>query len=112
MGGRTLMEHCPTCDRTTRLHEVEVTEAVGVWFVDVVDDTERAFRCSECGETFDLREKSAAPANPPPKSGMARVEELAAEQRRRDAAASARRAEVETRIDDELAELKKRMGRQ
>ncbi len=38
---------------------------------------------------------------------MDRVEELAAEQRIREAA----RAQIETRIDDELAELKRRMGR-
>jgi hypothetical protein len=36
---------------------------------------------------------------------------MAAEQRRRDAAGKAKAAEMKTRIDDELAELKKRMGK-
>lgn len=103
-GGEVLREHCPTCARVTRLIEVEVKESYGVWFVDVVDDKERAFRCTECGELFDLRKQPEAPA---PKSQWNRVEDMAAEQRKRDAT----KAQIETKIDDELAELKRRMGR-
>jgi hypothetical protein len=114
-GGRVLTERCPTCKRTTRFHEVEVSEKLGVWFIDVIGDTERAFRCGECGDVFDLRDRSSAsaPAVTPPAAltGMDRVEQMAAEQRRRDAAGKAKAAEISTRIDDELAELKKRMGK-
>jgi transposase-like protein len=111
-GGRVLTERCPTCKRTTRFHEVEVSEKLGVWFVDVIGDSERAFRCGECGDTFDLRDHSPAkPAPAPTKTGMDRVEQMAAEQRRRDAAGKAKAAAISTRIDDELAELKKRMGK-
>jgi hypothetical protein len=115
-GGRVLEERCPTCRRTTRFHEVEVSEKLGVWFVDVIGDSERAFRCGECGDTFDLRDPSSATsarvATPAAtKTGMDRVEQMAAEQRRRDAAGKAKAAEMSIRIDDELAELKKRMGK-
>ena len=114
-GGRVLTERCPTCKRDTRFHEVEVSEKLGVWFVDVLGDTERAFRCTDCGDTFDLRDRSPAASAPAAtsatKTGMDRVEQMAAEQRRRDAAGTAKAAEISPRIDDELAELKKRMGK-
>lgn len=114
-GGRSFIEACPTCKRDTRFHDVEVSEKLGVWFVDVIGDTERAFRCGDCGDTFDLRDRSPAAsgpvARPATRTGMDRVEEMAAEQRRRDAAGKAKAAEISTRIDDELAELKKRMGK-
>ena len=128
--GRVLTEHCPTCNQVTRLDEVETTEQVGVWFVDVAGDTERGFRCRVCGDVFSLR-TDAEPTKSAPKQldtakrdverrsdavanklgaaerERARIEAMAAEQRRRDA----ERAAKATRIDDELAELKKRMGR-
>ena len=115
-GGETFVEKCPTCERETRFEEVECVSKYGVWFVDVVDDSERAFRCTRCGDTFDRKEHAPAktkpaPAAAPSVSGMQRVEQLAAEQRRRDAEAAKNRAKIETRIDDELAELKRRMGR-
>jgi hypothetical protein len=52
---------------------------------------------------FDLRDKPAA--LPEPKRH--KVEDLAAEQRRRDDA----KAKIATKIEDELAELKKRLGK-
>jgi hypothetical protein len=111
-GGQSFSEECPTCKRVTRFYEVEVKESYGVWFVDVLGNNERAFRCAECGDTFDLRDQQPAPAPVvETKRGVDRVEELAAEQRRRDAAAKQHRAKVEARIDDELAELKKRLGK-
>jgi len=107
-GGRTFTEDCPTCQKRTRFHEVEVTNKDGVFFVDVLDDSERAFRCERCNDVFDLRDQApAAPEPPAAKTGMDRVEELAAEQRKRDE----RRAAAASKIDDELAELKRRMGR-
>jgi hypothetical protein len=130
-GGQHITEHCPTCDRTTRLREVEVGESYGVWFIDVVSDAERAFRCDSCGDVFDLRDQPSSATRPSSatssRSGSStarsdlaaptaaerrqaeidKVEALAAEQRRRDAERAAR----DVRIDDELAELKKRMGK-
>lgn len=116
--GKSFTETCPTCQRETRFAEVEVSESYGVWFVDVIGDSARAFRCTSCGDTFDLKEPSQEPgkATEPVDGAMKRqqqrdrLEQLAAEQRRRDADAAQQRAKVETKIDDELAELKKRMG--
>jgi len=105
--GELVHEHCPTCRRTTLFHEVEVTKKYGVFFVDMIDDRERLFLCTGCGETYERVVDEAAPVRPPPKTGMDRVEELAAEQRRRDAS----KAQMAAKIDDELAELKRRMGR-
>jgi hypothetical protein len=108
-GGRTLTEDCPTCQKRTRFVEVEVTKKYGLFFVDVLDDSERGFRCEQCHDVFDLRDHAAPapPERPAAKTGMDRVEELAAEQRKRDES----RAAVASKIDDELAELKRRMGR-
>ena len=109
-GGTTFVEDCPTCGRATRFREVEVKESFGVWFVDVVGDAERKFRCDECQDVFDLRdqpepEPASLPA--PAVSSRDRLEQLAAEQRRRDEA----RATTTNQIEDELAELKRRMGK-
>ncbi len=114
--GRSFSQECPTCQKTTRFAEVEITENYGVWFVDVIGDSERAYRCMSCGDVFDLRDEAPAakpvvPERTQRQQQIDRVEQLASEQRRRDAEAAKHRAKVATRIDDELAELKKRMGR-
>jgi rubredoxin len=137
-GGRSFLEVCPECGRKARFDEVEVTKSYGVFFVDLLDDTERKYRCSACHEVFDRREEPA-PATPA-RANPARDAERAAAEARRAAeadrlrertraqaaaearaaqirAAQARAAEAEAahakaaRIEDELAELKKRMGR-
>ena len=109
-GGKTFVEECPTCERNTQFREVEVKESFGVWFVDVVGDKERKFRCDECQDVFDLRDQpEPEPAALPARTASPRgkLEQLAAEQRRRDEA----RATIANRIEDELAELKRRMGK-
>src|SRR6185503_11387232 len=86
-GGETFVEECPTCERKTRFEEIEVSSKYGVWFVDVIGDSERAFRCTRCGETFDLKDDAAKPAAPAPaktaeqtrQQQFDRVEQLAAE---------------------------------
>jgi transposase-like protein len=111
--GDVVREHCPVCKRTTQFVEVEVEHAAGLFFVDLLSDKERKFACTSCGETFDrVLEEGAPPAKqlpaaPPVKSQHERVEELAAEQRKRDAA----KAKIAAKIDDELAELKRRLGK-
>jgi hypothetical protein len=119
--GRSFDERCPTCERVTRFEEIEMSESYGLFFaIDVVGDKERAFRCRACGDVFDLRDREDEPAASErstrgrPAEGVGqrattidRTAELAAEQRRRDAEQSARAI----RIEDELAELKKRMGK-
>ncbi len=104
-----LREHCPVCKRTTDFVEIEVEHSAGLFFVDLMSDKERKYRCCRCGENFDrvIEEDDDADAVAATPTGMDRVEQLAAEQRRRDAA----RARIEANLDDELAELKRRMGR-
>ena len=103
--GHTFVETCPACHQRARFVEVEIEENFGVWFVDVVGDKERAYRCTACAETFDMKDdatEEAAPAPAPRRPAVAvrTDEEIAAE---RDAR--------EIRLDDELAALKKRMGK-
>ena len=99
--GHTFVDTCPECHERTRFVEVEIEENFGVWFVDVVGDKERAYRCSACGETFDRKGDDAAePAPPTPAVAVRTAEQIAAE-----------KAAKEIRIDDELAALKKRLGK-
>jgi hypothetical protein len=102
-GGEAFTEECPTCQQRTRFVEVEISEKYGVWFVDVVKDEERAFRCTKCGDVFDLRD--SAPAETPPPVAKPTPAKPAPAKPPVDTAA------VKKKIDDELAELKKRMGR-
>jgi rubredoxin len=134
-GGRSFLEVCPECGRKARFDEVEITKSYGVFFIDLLDDKERKYRCSACHEVFDLRDEPASATS-------ARAEETRQAEREAERAAEARRtAEAErlreraraqavqaraardradhaeadqakaARIEDELAELKKRMGR-
>lgn len=110
-GGRSFLETCPECGRKARFDEVEITKSYGVFFIDLLDDTERKYRCSACHEVFDLRDEPAA--SPPAQTGAEREAERRAAGRQAEQAAQLREREQAraVRIEDELAELKKRMGR-
>ena len=104
--GHNFVETCPACHQRARFVEVEIEENFGVWFVDVVGEKERAYRCTACAETFDLKDgevpaaaDDAPPAPRRPAVAVRSDEEIAAEKEAR-----------EIRLDDELAALKKRMG--
>lgn len=99
--GHTFVETCPECGQRARFVEVEIEENFGVWFVDVVGDKERAYRCGACGETFDMKDQESAPAKPARPAVPVRTQAQIAEDQ----------AAKEIRIDDELAALKKRMGK-
>ena len=81
-----------------------------MFFVDLVGDKERAFRCGACGEVFDLKDRGAREAAPPPPPAKS-LAELEREQKLAEKKRAAEAAAKATRIDDELAELKKRMGK-
>ena len=103
--GHTLVETCPACHQRARFVEVDIEENFGVWFVDVVGAKERAYRCTACAETFDLKDEdvptdAAPPAPRRPAVAVRSDEEIAAEKEAK-----------EIRLDDELAALKKRMGK-
>lgn len=102
-GGRSFTEECPTCQRRTRFDEVEVSENYGVWFVDVVKDAERAFRCSRCGDVFDLKDEPAPAAT--------RTASKPAALPAAPKVTQADRERVAAKIEDELAELKRRLGK-
>lgn len=111
--GHSFVDTCPDCGRTATFFEVELTESYGLFFVDLVGDKERAYRCGSCGEVFDLKDQAPAAESTrvTPVTPQRSVAEL---ERERAAAAAQRRAAAEAKanqIDDELAELKKRMGR-
>ena len=109
-GGEAFMEECPTCQQRTRFVEVEISEKYGVWFVDVVKDEERAFRCTKCGDVFDLRDTEPAETGAPaPAAKPAAAKPAPAKPT--PAKPPVDTAAVKKKIDDELAELKKRMGR-
>jgi transposase len=121
-GGESFVDICPECGRRARFHEVEVSENVGVFFIDLLGEKERKYRCSACASVFDRGEQAdAMPAATQAKSAAELARERAVEQARRIAAeqqrliAERRRREIAeakaNRIEDELAELKKRLGR-
>jgi transposase len=57
--GRSFTEECPTCQKPTRFIEVAITSKYGVFFVlDMIKDEERAFRCTRCGDIFDLKDEA------------------------------------------------------
>jgi hypothetical protein len=111
-GGRSFIEVCPECGRKARFDEVEITKSYGVFFIDLLDDKERKYRCNACHEVFDLRDEPDS-ASPAVSDKEREAERAAAEARRAEQADWLReRARAQAaRIEDELAELKKRMGR-
>ena len=104
-GGATLYQKCPECGELATFHEVEVTTAAGVFFIDVLSSTDRAYQCSACCETFDLKETDE-PAEPV-RAPRDLAAELLAEKRQREAAVAAKSRQ----IDDELAALKRKLGK-
>lgn len=113
--GDSFVETCPECRQRARFDEVEVSENIGVFFVDIIGDKERKFRCRACANVFDRRDQpEPIPAEKPAKSARELERERAAEQVRQLAERQRRRELAEAkanRIEDELAELKKRLGR-
>jgi hypothetical protein len=105
-GGATLYQKCPECGELATFHEVEITTAAGVFFIDVLSSTDRAYQCSACCETFDLKETADEPVEEVrPARDLAA--ELLAEKRQREAAVAAKTRQ----IDDELAALKRKLGK-
>jgi len=110
-GGEVFRQECPECKAAATFHEVEITTSAGIFFVDLIGDKERAFMCSACGETFDLKDAPAAstaaalPAAPQkPRDLMATLE---AEKDRRALQTAAR----DRKVEDELAEMKRKLGK-
>ncbi|HEX5059817.1 MAG TPA: hypothetical protein VFV99_10685 [Kofleriaceae bacterium] len=104
--GQTFTEECPTCQKRTRFVEVAITAKYGLFFVvDMIKDEERAFACTKCGDIFDLKDTDA-PATKPTPSKPTPSKPIVKPEVDREAV-----AKIERKIDDELAELKRRMGK-
>jgi len=103
-GGRTMRERCPDCGEQTTLREVEIETSAGLFFVSVIEDTERLWQCTQCGETFELRDDEEAAALPPPRDLLAELE-------RERAARTVEATRRDRKVDDELAALKKKLGK-
>lgn len=104
--GRKERMRCPECGETATFRECEIEEKVSVFsVVDVWEERQRLFRCGECEELFELKER------PDPAAVEREREErrVAADERRRQrvAAEGQRAASVEA----ELAALKRKLGR-
>ncbi|HEY4239059.1 MAG TPA: hypothetical protein VGM88_04560 [Kofleriaceae bacterium] len=97
-GGKAIQRRCPACKQETTMHEVEITTSAGVFFIDVLKSTDRAFQCDACDETFDLKDEK-------PARDMAA--ELLAEREERALEAKAKSKS----IDDELAAMKRKLGK-
>jgi hypothetical protein len=55
--GEQFVETCPSCKVRGTFLEVQLEESVGMFFVDMFGDKERAFRCSSCHETFEWKDQ-------------------------------------------------------
>ncbi len=112
--GEMFVETCPECGKRATFREVELTENFGMFFIDIVGDKERAFRCGGCGETFDLKDQARSARTGIAAKPVAATKSLAELERERAIEERRHKELAETKanqIDDELAELKKRMGR-
>lgn len=106
--GETFTEECPSCQKRTRFVEVAITSKYGVFFVlDMIEDEERAFRCTSCGDIFDVKDTDAPATRPAPAAKPAPAPRPVVDVKPDREAV----AKIEKKIDDELAELKRRMGR-
>src|SRR5262245_4087578 len=107
-GGEILEQVCPECGKKALFYEAEATTSAGVFFVDVLSSTDKVFVCSKCDEVFDVKDdadKAALPpGQPPPRDLLAELEK---DKAKREALAAAKAQSVE----DELAALKKKMGK-
>jgi hypothetical protein len=110
--GRTVTGRCPGCETIQQLHEVERESTYTAYIaIDLFSSKERAFACASCGEVVDADEIASTP---PPRDERAEREAREAATQRREAEKQRREAEKKTRareVDEELAELKKRLGK-
>lgn len=118
-GGRKERAFCPECGEDTTFVEVEVREAITLFSViDLVDDTERAFRCVDCdavGQLVESHEAAAVDLSRLSPEAARRLEAARdAERARRDAEERQRRERArrqrEAQADIDLAALKAKMG--
>ena len=120
--GERFVETCPSCKVRGTFVEVELEENLGLFFVDLVGDKQRAFRCSSCAETFEHKDDGDAVEEKSPQqlererreaeqqrlvaTKLAEKQRLLEDEKRREAV-----EQKAVRIEDELAALKARLGK-
>ena len=114
--GRVERRKCPHCGKTTNFREVLITSKWSAYVVVKLWSSETtAFRCDSCDEVVDLDDTEDPELTAKEKKQQAALEE---KQKRVDAkAAEAARVQAkveaerqEQAIDDELAQMKKKLG--
>lgn len=127
-GGKSFRARCPDCDQIATFSEVSVKTNYHVFFVDLYDDAETGVRCGACEEAFTNDEALEIIDRALPRTEEERVAfeertlakyrsefEARARRRHEDAARAAsierQKQASEAAIDDELARLKKRLGK-
>lgn len=127
-GGRSFRARCPSCDAVAPFAEVRVATTYHVFFIDLFDDAETGVRCASCGDAFtdDDAIEIIDRALPATEEEQVALEERTlaryeAEFRAKALARQRQSARLETMenakrareaaIDDELAALRKRLGK-
>lgn len=109
-GGRRVKRKCPECNATAEFYECVVKRSVTAFSVVKLWDGESiAFACSECGELTELDETLAPELSAREQRELdkqsARALEAAERERERADAKKTRQ------VDDELAAIKRKLGK-
>jgi ribosomal protein S27E len=107
--GRAIKRKCPGCGKTSEFREGDVRDTYSVYSVSLFDDDYHAVQCSSCGDVMDLDKTLEPELN-------AREQRKLAQQRERELATARREREQnqatkQRQVDDELAALKRRLGK-
>lgn len=108
--GRKLRRKCPECGATTDFYECVVERSVSAFsVVKLWDGESTAYACSACGEVTELGDTHEPELTAREQRELAeqRTRALEAAKREREQAATAKRQQV----DDELAALKRKLGK-
>jgi hypothetical protein len=113
--GRSLRRHCDTCEEVTEWAECLVLDRVEVFSISLLDTKSRCLVCMECGEDVDPadvplsppRKRIEPPATPPAPPRWSERDTS------RDVAPVAphRVGPHHPEIDEELAAMKRRLGK-
>jgi hypothetical protein len=99
-GGREVQRRCEKCEKVTTFAECNMKDSMQVFFVSLLDFKTRRMVCMTCGDDFDVDELARTPAS-----------SRAAASTNAPAPPPKRSSPNDPEIDDELAALKRRIGK-
>ena len=108
-GGRRVKRKCPECGETTHFRECSVKHDVSVYSLKLWNDEYRAFSCSSCDEVMELDDTLEPELSAREQRELERERQRALEASRRERERA--KAEVQRQVDDELAALKRKLGK-